>query len=116
MSMLKTVTVQLLQKIKKGVDPFGADIFQDDWVDVSGVLIGEPTTDDIITDMNLYGKHLAYTLAIPKGDDHKWTDTQVRFWGSVFKTYGAPTQGIDGNIPLKWNKKVKVEHYGQNEN
>ena len=28
------------------------------------------------------------------------------------RTFGGVTQGIEDMIPLPWNKKVKVEHYG----
>ena len=76
------------------------------------MLVGEPTSDQIVQDLNMYGKHLAYVLAIPKGDTHTWTDTEVEFFGQTFKTYGEPTQGIDALIPLSWNTKVKVERYG----
>jgi hypothetical protein len=78
---------------------------------VDNVLIGEPTSEDVIDALNLTGKHLAYTLAIPKGDTHTWTDRKVEFFGEVFHTIGEPTQGIEALIPLSWNKKVKVERY-----
>ena len=61
--------------------------------------------------MNISGKRIAYTLAVPKGDTHDWTDTEVEFFGMKFKTVGIPTQGIEENIPLLWNKKVQVERY-----
>lgn len=105
-----------MQKTVIGQDPFGQDIFHEKWVDVPGVLVGEPSTNEIITDINLYGKRLAYTLGIPKKDNHKWKDTKVKFWGYVFETYGLPTRGIDENIPMKWNEKVKVTYYGKDEN
>ena len=74
--------------------------------------MGEPSSDDVISELNLSGKRIAYVLAIPKGDTHTWEDTEVEFWGMTFKTVGIPTQGIEENLPLSWNKKVKVERYG----
>lgn len=109
---MRGVTVNLHIKTQTGTDEFDAPIYTDKVIPVDNVLIGEPSGDDIVQDLNLYGKRLAYTLAIPKGDANDWTDTEVEFFGETFKTYGAPTQGIDNLIPLSWNKKVKVERYG----
>ena len=69
------------------------------------------STEEIEQEKIISGKIVSYVLAIPKGDAHNWTDTQVQFFGQTFRTIGIPTQGIDENIPLKWNKKVRVEAY-----
>lgn len=108
---LKGIDIILINKEKVGVNSFGEDIFEDKEKVVKNVLIGEPTTDDIINSNRLYGKKLAYTLAIPKGDTNNWVDAEVKFFNKRFKTFGIPTQGIDELIPLSWNKKVKVELY-----
>lgn len=108
---MRGVTVTLYDKTQTGVDGFGRPVYEDTAVTVDNVLIGEPTSEDVIDTLNLTGKHLAYTLAIPKGDTHTWTDRKVEFFGEVFRTIGEPTQGIDHLIPLSWNKKVKVERY-----
>lgn len=73
---------------------------------------GEPTAEDLVNELQLYGKRLAYTLALPKGDAHDWHDVTVEFFGQRFRTYGDVTEGIETMIPLHWNKKVKVERYG----
>lgn len=109
---MRGITVLLHVKTESGFDEFGAPIYTDEVVPVDNVLIGEPSSDQAMQDLNLYGKRLAYTLAIPKGDTHIWTDTVVEFFGQTFRTYGEPTQGIESLIPLSWNKKVKVEKYG----
>lgn len=108
---MRGVTITLYDKTQTGVDGFGRPVYEDTAVTVDNVLIGEPTSEDVIDTLNLTGKHLAYTLAIPKGDTHTWTDRKVEFFGEVFRTIGEPTQGIDHLIPLSWNKKVKVERY-----
>lgn len=109
--MLKGITIQLFVRGEK-TDPFGApEIADGNWIDVDNVLYGEPTTEDITNTLNLYGKHVAYVLAIPKGDTHKWTDTLVRLPDGVYRTIGFPTHGIDELMPLAWNMKVKVERY-----
>lgn len=109
---MRGITVTLHKKTQSSTDEFGAPIYTDTTETVDNVLVGEPTSNQIVQDLNLYGKHLAYVLAIPKGDTHTWTDTEVEFFGQTFKTYGEPTQGIDALIPLSWNTKVKVERYG----
>ena len=109
---MRGVTVYLHVKTESGTDVFGAPIYVDEVIPVDNVLIGEPSSDQAIQELNLYGKRLAYVLAIPKGDDNVWTDTEVEFFGEKFRTYGEPTQGIEDLIPLSWNKKVRVERYG----
>ena len=52
--------------------------------------------------------------AILKASDD-WTDTEVILpepFAGRYRTIGYPTAGIEANIPLRWNKKVKVERYG----
>lgn len=109
--MIKGITVKLHIRTKTGMDPFGAPIYEDQTVDVSNVLVGEPDAKAVANELQICGKRLAYTLAIPKGDTHNWRDTEVEFWGERFRTYGDVTQGIEDMIPLQWNKKVKVERY-----
>ena len=109
--MLKGITIQLFVR-GEITDPFGApEIADGQWIDVDNVLYGEPSTDDVTNTLNLYGKRVAYVLAIPKGDTHKWTDTLVRLPDGVYRTIGFPTHGIDELMPLVWNMKVKVERY-----
>ena len=108
---MRGVTIILYNKVQTGVDAFNRPVYEDVATTVDNVLIGEPTTEDVINELNLTGKHLAYTLAIPKGDAHEWNDRKVEFFGEVYRTYGEPTQGIEHLIPLSWNKKVKVERY-----
>lgn len=51
----------------------------------------------------------SYTMAIPKGDTHEWTNRVIEFFGRRWRTVGYPEQGIEENIPLAWHKKVRVE-------
>lgn len=111
MARLHGITIQLYEKTETGKDAFDRPVYTETVVDVDNVLIGEPTTEDVVDTLNLTGKRLAYTLAIPKGDTHIWTDRKVGFFGETFHTIGRPTEGIEDLIPLSWNKKVKVERY-----
>lgn len=78
---------------------------------VDDVLVGEPTPQEKIDEMTMTGKQIAFTLGIPKGDTHDWTDQVVEFFGCKFRTFGIPQEGIEANIPLRWHKKVKCERY-----
>ncbi len=98
-------------KAQTGEDGFGAPIYSEAPEVIHNVLVGEPSTEDVVNDLQLYGKRLAYTLALPKGDSHDWDNITVEFFGQKFRTYGAVTEGIEAMIPLKWNRKVKVERY-----
>lgn len=109
---MKTITVQLAVKTQSGVDPFGAPIETEELVDVPGCLVGQPSADDIVQTMEMYGKKIAYVVGVPKGDTNKWEDTDVVIWGERFRTIGFAETGIQGNIPLYWGKNVKVERYG----
>ena len=108
---MRGITITLHNKVQTGTDEFNAPIYVDQDVTVDNVLVGEPSGEEVVQDLNLYGKRLAFVLAIPKGDTHDWTDVEVSFFGQRFRTYGEPTQGMEHLIPLSWNKKVKVERY-----
>lgn len=71
---------------------------------VSNVLIGEPQSVSFC-DTTVP----AYTLAIPKGDTHIWTDRVVEFFGQKYRTVGYPERGIEALMPLQWHQKVKVQ-------
>ncbi len=109
--MIKGITVTLINKTKTGVNEYGEPIITESTVEVENVLIGEPSSEDVLLESSISGKRLAYVLGIPKGDNHDWIDAEVEFFGERFKTIGKPTQGIEENVPLQWNKKVKVESY-----
>ena len=110
-TMIKGISVKLSVKTQTGIDDFNRPTYEVSQEVVENVLVGEPSAEDVVNEINLSGKRIAYVLAIPKGDTHTWENTEVEFWGMTFKTVGIPTQGIDDNIPLQWNKKVKVERY-----
>ena len=111
---MKTVSVILVKKTAGQPDPFGQATYTTEEIQVDGVLVGEPSTNDITNAMTMHGAKLAYTLAIPKGDTNDWTDTIVKLTGPFAGTYhtvGIGTAGIEENIPLRWNRKVHLERY-----
>ena len=70
--------------------------------------------EEKVSTLNLTGRRAVYQLGIPKGDTHNWeAGTMVEFFGQRWRIIGEPTLGIEGMIPLLWNKKVKVESVGE---
>lgn len=115
MKGIKGIAITLIVKEQVGVDDTDRPIYETSEEIIDDVLVGEPSTEDITNELNLSGKKLAYTLAIPKGDTHSWIDTEVILpapFEGRYRTIGYPTAGIEENIPLRWNKKVKLERYG----
>lgn len=108
---LHGITITLYNKTESGVDAFNVPTYTETAVSVDNVIVGQPTSQEIIDTLNLTGKKAVYTLGIPKGDDHVWTDRKVSFFGQTFRTISKPIQGIEDMIPLDWNKKIMVEQY-----
>lgn len=114
---MRGVTVTLYEKAQTGTDDFGAPVYAETPTEVANVLIGEPTTDDITSSTQLYGKVIRYMLGIPKGDGHSWEDARVEWTDSygiqhLARTFGIPITGVETNIPGPWHMKVRCEDYG----
>jgi hypothetical protein len=105
------ITVILLERTQTGTDSFNRPTYTETQIPVANVLVAPvtPGGDEIIDQVDLSGRKASYTLAIPKGDENTWEGNKVIFFGETWQVIGMPTQGIDALIPLKWNKKVKVE-------
>ena len=110
-----TVTLYSLTPTSS-VDEFGVPICTETAETVRNVLVGEPSTDDIVTSTERFGKHIAYMLGIPKGDTHNWVDKKVA-WTDAYgvthtvRTFGFPITGVEANIPGPWHMKVRCEAY-----
>lgn len=109
---IQGMPVTLYQKTETGRDALNNPVYTETAVTVENVLVASPETQDKARALDLYGKRLAYTLGIPKGDAHDWTDTSVEFFGERFRTFGFPERGIEANVPGPWHQKVMVERYG----
>ena len=108
---IKGINVFIYTRKQSGVDGFGAETFEETKEEVSNVLVYPSTSEEVTTSTNLTGKIAKYTLCIPKGDIHKWSDTTVEFFNKKWRTIGEPMEYIEELIPLSWNKKVMVECY-----
>ena len=111
---MRGVTVQLCVRTETGKDPFGAPIYDEEYVDVDNVLIGEPTSEEILAATDLYGKSIRWMLGIPKGDTHEWMNAKILWtdaYGNVhtLRSFGFPIVGVDALIPGAWHMKVRVE-------
>lgn len=109
--MIKGISIIYIHKNQEGLDAFNRPIYTEKEEVIENVLIAPTTTNDIVTSQDLTGKKAVYTLAIPKGDEHKWENAKVRFFGEEWQVVGMPLEGIEENLPLSWNKKVTVVRY-----
>lgn len=109
--MIKGISVTLYTRLQSGTDAFNNPTYTETAITVDDVLVTPASADDIINEINLTGRHLVYELCIPKGDTHTWEDRKVAFFGRTFRTFGPVEEWIEANVPLRWNKKVKVEVY-----
>lgn len=109
---MKGITVILYEKIEAGTDSLHNPIYDEHPITVENVLIGQPTTEEIIDSNRLYGKRLEFVLGLPKGETHQWEDSRVDFLGRSFRAFGSVVEGIEENVPTPWHKKVMVERYG----
>ena len=109
--MIQGTSVTLWVKSQTGTDAFGVPIYAWTSKTVENVLIGQPSPEEKLSELNLSGKSIEYTLGIPKGDTNNWDEVIVEFFGHKYRTFGIPEEGIEANIPLHWHKKVKCERY-----
>lgn len=109
--MILGTDITLWEKTQSGTDAFGVPVYTWASKTVSNVLVGQPSPEEKLRELNLSGKSIEYTLGIPKGDTNNWDEVIVEFFGKKFKTFGIPEEGIEANIPLQWHKKVKCERY-----
>ena len=110
---IKGVPIILYVETVIGYDPYGTEIVEEEAVTIPNVVIGQPSSEDVISEISVSGKHIAYNLAIPADDTHDWENKTVEFYGRRWRTIGIPTQFMDGFMgeAWPWNKQVKVEAY-----
>lgn len=109
---MRGVAVTLKQKTQAGTDALGQPIYTTIDVVINDVLVGKPESSDVENALTMYGKRIAYTLAIPKGDTHVWYKSQVTLpapWSSTFNVIGDVVETIDANTPTRWNRIVQLE-------
>ena len=85
MAAIQGMTVILYDRVKTGTDAFHAPVYVESPTEVKNVLVCPVSTEDIITDFQLYGKRAEYELCIPKGDIHIWENRTVEFFGKKWR-------------------------------
>ena len=110
--LIKGIPVVLYERTQTGTDAFNAPVFEETPTIVENVLVAPTATNEIVSELQLYGKQSEYTLCIPKGDTHDWENRRIEFFGKVWQSFGFVEEYIDDLVPLSWNKKVKVSRYG----
>lgn len=110
--MIRGTTVLLINKTRIGTDRANQPIYNEEPpVAVDNVLVGMPTSNEVIDAMNLYGKKLTYQIGIPKGDTHTWREQDVIIFGERFHVFTEALQGIEENVPGPWHHTYGVERY-----
>lgn len=109
--MISGITVTLYDRVLTGTDAFNRPVYTEEDIDVDNVLVYPATSEDVISEQNLSGKHLEYYLCVPKGDENTWTDRNVSFFGETWHVYSFPEAWIDANNPSVWNQRYKCERY-----
>jgi len=110
---IKGIPITLYTETVTGYDDFNREIVETQAVEIPNVVIGQPSSEDITSEVNLSGKKAVYNLAIPADDTHDWKNKVVEFYGKKWRTIGVPTQFMDGYMgeSWPWNKQIKVEEY-----
>lgn len=111
MAMIKGTTIILYEQELTGKDAFNRPIYRETAVPVDNVLISPMSDTEVLDILNLTGRRAEYQLALPKGDGHDWTDKKICFFGHDWKVIGDVQEGIEGLIPLDWNRKIRVEKF-----
>lgn len=109
--LIKGITVRLHEKKQAGIDGFNQPIYTETAVDVENVLVSPVGASEIVDNTELDGGKAEYVLCIPKGDRHDWKGARIEFFGKMWRAFGAEEEYIEDNLPLCWNKKIKVMHY-----
>ena len=112
MASIKGIQITLYERRQSGTDNFNAPVYTETPVTVENVLISPASSDDIVSESQLHGRRAEYELYIPKDDTHIWEDRIVEFFGEKWRTIGTSEQWMAGQLPLHWNKRIKVERYG----
>ena len=109
--MIKGITVILYERIQSGVDDLNDAVYTETPVEVKNVLVTPVDSTEIVNSITLEGKKAVYELCLPKGDAHEWENCRVSFFGEDWIAFGFIREYIEDNVPLSWNRKVKVARY-----
>lgn len=110
--MIKGISITLYDRVPTGqTDGFDVPIYTETPVTVENVLVAPVSSEDVIRQGDLEGKHGVIQLGIPKGDTHVWENRRIKIGTETFRTIGFCEEGIESLIPTAWHKKIKAERW-----
>lgn len=107
--MIRGIDVTIYERTQTGTDGFNEPVYTEESVTVKNVLVTPTASEEVVSEIQMYGTRSVYELCIPKGDTHNWENRRIRFFGQDFQSFGPVTEYIEALVPGPWNKKVKVE-------
>lgn len=115
MLLEKSIPVTLYEVVGYETDGFGKKQPVTVPVVVQHCLVAQNVADAVVDQTTLETNREQFTIAIPKGDSHKWEESMVEFVlaGEQIKarTFGATLKGIEALVPTYWHKQIKAERY-----
>lgn len=109
MARLKGRTVTLFERHETGRDGFNAPVYEETPVEVENVLIGPESAEAMADSQGWEGRRGTCTLYLPKGDNHRWDNCRVDFFGKRWRVIGPVKEYQEELVPLDWNRIVEVE-------
>lgn len=110
-SLIKGIPVILYERRQTGTDAFRAPVYEESPVTVDNVLATPVDSSPVTGGGQPDGRRAVYELCIPKTDEHLWEGCAVEFFGRRWQVIGFAQEYIAANLPLEWNRKVRVERY-----
>lgn len=109
--VLNQTTIQIKTRTQTGKDALNHPTYAEEWEDVSGCVVGSPSTEDIENEMNLSGKRIAYEVFLPNEDTHPWAGASVRIKGKEYRVIGDVKESFVSFSHIPCNKLISVEAY-----
>lgn len=110
-ALIRGIPVTLITKTETGRDDFGLPVYSESSEIVNNVLVTPLSSDEVAQDYAWHGVRTIYELCLPKGDSHVWTNNAVEFFGQRYDAVGEPREYIEANLPLCWNRKIRVARH-----
>ena len=109
--VLNQTTIQIKTRTQTGVDELNRPTYEVIWEDVSGCVVGSPSSEDVENEMNLSGKRIAYEILLPNNDTHTWAGTDVKIQDKPYRVIGDVKESFISFSHIPCNKLISVEAY-----
>lgn len=108
---LNQTTIKVKIRTQTGTDKLNRPIYEEAWEDVSGCVVGSPSSEDIESEMNLSGKRIAYEILLPSDDSHTWPGASVMIKDKEYRVIGDVRESFISFSHIPCNKLISVEAY-----